>query len=312
MEIKENESLKNKTTMKIGGVARYFAEPESKEDVEEAYKFAQENNLPLIALGAGSNTIFADGTIEALVVRIKASSVTLSSSKDVSKDDTITIESGKNLAQLINELADQGLALSPLTGIPGTVGGAVVGNAGQGPNGKWIDSFVESVTVFESGKWKTLSKEDCEFGYRESVFKKLTAFAKATAVKKVKSEKLKVFIVWSVELVVPKRDSEEIKSDIEQMLQKRIADQPHVLTSGSCFKASADGTPAWKLIDKAGLRNLKIGGVHISEKHANFLINEENGGFKDVCKIIETVKSKAPDVGEVEMRLVGEDGKMIF
>src|SRR3989344_5715467 len=119
------------TTMKIGGSARYYAELKTKSDVEEAYKFAKEKNVPLILLGAGSNTIFADGTVEALIAKVAAEAVTI-------ENTTITVEAGKYLAVLINELAEKDLDLSPLTGIPGTIGGAIFGNAGQGFGGMWI------------------------------------------------------------------------------------------------------------------------------------------------------------------------------
>lgn len=292
MEIKENEPLKNKTTMKIGGLARFYAEPEAREDIEDAYKFAKENGVPLIVFGAGSNTIFSDGTINALVVRIKASEVIFPEPAPEPAPE-FEVESGKNLAQLVNELADQGLDLSTLTGIPGTFGGAVIGNAGQGPGGTWLDSYVESVTVFDDGEWKEMNKDECKFSYRESIFKTNNA------------------IVWSAKLKLPKSEPHLIKKQIDYLLQKRISDQPHVKTSGSCFKAADDGTPAWQLIEKAELRGFKVGGVHVSDKHCNFLINDEDGSFEDVVKIIDTIKKSAPDVGAVEMRLIGEDGGLI-
>ena len=286
MIIKELESLKNKTTMRIGGLARYYVELESKADVEEAYKFAKDKGIPLIVLGAGSNTIFADGTINALIVRIKASEVSIDNNE-------VIAESGKNLAQLVNECADQGLDLSTLTGIPGTLGGAVIGNAGQGSGGTWLDSYIESVTVFDEGEWKEMNKDECEFSYRESIFKK------------------NKMIVWSAQLKLPKSEPHLIKKQIDYLLQKRISDQPHVKTSGSCFKSADDGTPAWQLIEKAELRGYKVGGVHVSDKHCNFLINEEGGNFDDVLSIINTIKESAPEVGAVEMRLIGEDGRPI-
>ena len=119
MDIQENIPLANKTTMRIGGSALYYAEISTKEDVEQAYEFAQEKDLPLITLGGGSNTIFSDDTINALVVRIKADEMEIDG-------NLITIKAGKNLPMLINELAEKGFDLSPLTGIPGTVGGAIL------------------------------------------------------------------------------------------------------------------------------------------------------------------------------------------
>jgi len=290
MIIKEHEPLASKTTMRIGGSARYFAELETKEDVELAYKFAQEKNVPLVVLGAGGNTIFADGTIEALVVRIKADKAEVGG-------NIVRVETGKNLAILINECAEAGLDLSALTGIPGTVGGAIVGNAGQGPKGTWLDSFVTSVTVFVDGEWKTFLKEECQFAYRESVFKQQSTINSQQST-----------VIWEVNLNVPSGNGDDIKATIEELLKKRIESQPHTKTAGSCFKA-VDGTPAWELIEKAGLRGLKVGGIKLSDKHANFLINEEDGSFEDVQKVIEEVQTKVPELKDVEMRLIGEDGQ---
>ena len=154
MTIQEFIPLGSKTTMRIGGKARYYADLMIKEDVENAFRFATEKGIPLIPLGGGSNTIFADDVIEALVVRIKADAVIFVEAKRFASTK-ISVQSGKILASLINELAAENLDLSALTGIPGTVGGAIFGNAGQGPGGVWIDRYVESVTAFvcNSGQW---------------------------------------------------------------------------------------------------------------------------------------------------------------
>lgn len=288
MDIQENVSLKGKTTMRIGGSAAYYCELQSKEDVTAAQAFAAEKNIPMILLGGGANTIFADGTINALVARISAA--------DVQVDDaTVTVEAGKNLPQLINELAEQGLDLSALTGILGTVGGAVFGNAGQGPKGIWIDTYIESVDIFMDDEWKTFFNVECGFSYRESIFKRISPAP----------------IIWSVTLNVPQKDPAEIKAEIEKLLQKRIDTQPHVKTAGSCFKA-VGGQPAWQLIDEAGLRDTAAGGIHISPKHANFLINDGEGTFNDAVEVVETVQRGTPDDLEVEMRFVKEDGSLAF
>jgi UDP-N-acetylmuramate dehydrogenase len=304
MHLKEHEPLGPKTTMRIGGTARFFAELARKEDVEETYTFAQKNTLPLIVLGSGSNTIFADSEINAIVVRISASGVQRAEPGTSNppfdraqgkQPGTVTIESGKNLPMLINELAKEGLDLSPLTGIPGTIGGAIFGNAGQGPKGVWMDHFVESVTIFD-GQWRTLTKEECEFEYRESIFKKkLSAYP----------------IIWSATLAIPHGDPAAVKAEIERLLQKRIETQPHQRTAGSCFKAVGD-TPAWQLIDAVELRGYKSGGVMISEKHANFLIGEKGATFEDAVNVVNTVKEKIPEKLEVEMRFVKPNGSLSF
>ncbi len=286
MELRENVSIGQKTTMRIGGNARYFVEPTTKEEIEEAWCIAKEKGLPLIVLGGGSNTVFADGTVDAVVLRIKADAVQR-------EGNTIKVQSGKNLAMLINELAKEGLDLSPLTGILGTVGGAIFGNAGQGPTGIWIDSFVQNVTALIQGEWKSLPQSECEFAYRESMFKHLDSIP----------------IIWEVTLDVPSRPSSEIAQDIEKLLQKRIETQPHIKTAGSCFKAVGD-TPAWKLIDAAQLRGHQVGTIRIAEKHANFLINEGNGTYEDTKKLVQTVREKIEEPLEVEMRFYGQDGTL--
>lgn len=277
--------------MRIGGNAAFYAEVSTKQDLENAVIFAKEKNLPLIMLGGGSNTIFADSTINALVIRMTASNTTKS-------DNLVSVEAGKNLPMLINELAKEGYDLSALTGILGTVGGAVFGNAGQGPSGVWINNFIENVEVYIDGVWKTMTKEECEFDYRNSWFKSHTSG-------------LTPPIIWSVTLDLPKKDPEEISEEIQKLLQKRIETQPHVKTAGSCFKA-VGSTPAWKMIDEAGLRDTTSGGVHLSPKHANFLMNDGEAKFKDAVNVVQTVQKKLGKDLEVEMRFIKEDGSVQF
>lgn len=288
MTIQEHVPIGSKTTMKIGGTARYYGEIVSKSDVEEAYQFAKEKSLALILLGGGSNTIFADGEVNAVVCRMKAQEKTIAG-------NTVTVQAGMMLPSLIFQLADENLDLSTLTGILGTVGGAVFGNAGQGAGGIWIDSYITTVTFFHEGEWKTWSKEECDFRYRESKFKEMENPP----------------IIWEVTLEIPSKPKDEVKAEIEKLLQKRIETQPHVKTAGSCFKSLPDGTPAWKLIDAAGLRGTQIGGVQIAEKHANFLLNTGGATFEDARNIVHTIKEKVPQIDHVEMRFYSEEGQIV-
>lgn len=293
LRLQESISIGAKTTMRIGGVARYFAELQTREDVEQAVAFAREKQMPLIVLGGGSNTIFADGTVEALVVRLKNDKMTVDG-------NTVKVGAGKILASLLVDLAKYNLDLSALTGIPGMLGGALFGNAGQGPKGIWLDAFVVNVTAYIDSEWKTLTREECNFRYRESVFKD-----KASS-----SEPQVPPIIWEATLTVPSRPEADVKDEIESLLKKRFETQPHLKTAGSCFKALPDGTPAWKLIDAAGLRGTKIGGIQIAEKHANFLLNVEKGTFKDAMTLTELIRKKVPEIAGIEMRFYGEDGKI--
>jgi UDP-N-acetylmuramate dehydrogenase len=160
-----------------------------------------------------------------------------------------------------------------------------------------MDAYVESVEAFIENTWKTLTKQECNFRYRESAFKDIAEGSPAP-------------VIWSVKLKIPSRTLQEVLSDIESLLRKRIETQPHIKTAGSCFKALLDGTPAWKLIDAARLRGRKIGGVEISTKHANFLLNVEKGSFADAIAITELIKKSVPEIAGVEMRFYGDDGKL--
>lgn len=288
MDIRELVPIGTKTTMRIGGAARSFAELRTPQDAEEAVRVAAERGLPLIVLGSGSNTIFADGTVEALVVRIAAATTTIDGT-------TVRVDAGKNLPMLVNELAQAGLDLSALTGIPGTVGGALFGNAGQGPGGVWIDTFVRSVRAYMDGGWRTLTRDECHFRYRESGFKDTGA----------------PVIIWSAELAVPQRPTDEVQAEVQRLLQRRLDTQPHVKTAGSCFKALPDGTPAWKLVDAAGLRGKTIGGIQIAEKHANFLLNVGNATFADTLEMTALIRRSVPQIAGIEMRLYGNDGQLV-
>lgn len=292
MTIQEFAPLGSKTTMRIGGQARWYADVLTKEDAEAAVALAREHNVPLIVLGGGSNTIFADGVIDAVVIRIKNDAVS-------SNGQTVTAASGKILAMLLNELAEQGLDLSPLTGIPGTIGGALFGNAGQGAGGIWLDSFVQSVTLLADGTWRTVPREECAFRYRESMFKDLAADGDIPP------------ILWEVTLNVPQGEPAAITAEIGRLLQKRIETQPHLKTAGSCFKSLPDGTPAWKLIDAAGLRGKRFGDIEISEKHANFLLNVGKATFDDVRAAVDAIREAVPQIAQIEMRLYGNDGRLV-
>lgn len=287
--IQEFVNIGGKTTMRIGGQAHYYAEPATKDDVEAAWAFAKEHEVPILVLGGGSNTVFADGVIEALVIRLKHEAVTVSGNQ-------VRVGCAKNLPMLINELGKQGLDLSPLTGILGTVGGAIFGNAGQGPTGTWIDTYVREVLVFQETEWRTYKREDCDFGYRESIFKHGPEPRT---------------IIWEALLEVPSRPATEIDAEIQTLLKKRIETQPHVKTAGSCFKAVGE-TPAWKLIDAAGLRGYKSGEVQIAEKHANFLLNTGKATFEDAVNLVKHVRSTIKDELDVEMRFIEKDGSLVF
>lgn len=291
MQVQEHVAIGRKTTMRIGGTARYYIEVATEADVEAAYVFARRQGVPVIPLGGGSNTVFAEGEMAACVVKCTYA--------HCAPDGAVwRLGGGAILASCVNTLAQAGYDASALTGIPGTVGGAVFGNAGQGPKGVWIDRFVRSVRVFVAGEWKTYTATDCGFRYRESVFKDMADTGTEPP------------LIWEVAVDFPVRSAAEILAEIDRLIRRRLETQPHLKTAGSCFKALPDGTPAWQLIEQAGLRGQRFGGVEISQKHANFLLNVEQATSADVRAAVAAVRSAVPQIASVEMRLYGLDGRV--
>ena len=242
VKFQKNVSLKNYTTFKIGGRAKYFFVAKIKEELIEAIKKAKEMKLPFFILGGGSNILVSDKGFNGLVIKF-----------------------GQPLSSYVSK------GLEWVDGIPGTVQGAVCGNAGA--FGKSMKDVVEKVEVLDVKNLKTkkLKNKDCKFGYRDSIFKHK-----------------KNLIILSVKIKTKKSNLKKIK----QYLDYRKKTQPLNLPSaGSVFKNPA-GFSAGKLVEDCGLKGKKIGNVKISEKHANFIVNLGGGKAKDVMKLIKIIKNR--------------------
>ncbi|MDI6591595.1 MAG: UDP-N-acetylmuramate dehydrogenase [Patescibacteria group bacterium] len=238
--IKMNVPLKNYTTFGIGGPARYFFIAKTKFDLIEAIKIAKKFNLPFFILGGGSNLLVSDRGFNGLVIRY-----------------------GQPLSSWVSK------GLEWAVGIPGTLQGAVWGNTGA--FGRSMKDVVKEIEVFDTktGKIKIFKNEDCQFSYRNSIFK----------------EK-KNLIILSVKIKSKKSNLQKIK----QYLKYRKETQPLEFPSaGSIFK-NPDKFSAAELIEKCGLKGKRIGGVQISKKHANFIVNLGNGRARDVIKLINLAK----------------------
>lgn len=247
--VKTNISLKNYTTFRIGGRAKYFFEAKTKKDLIEAVRLAKKTKLPFFILGGGSNLLVSDKGFNGLVIKF-----------------------GHPLSFYVSK------GMEWAAGIPGTIEGAVYGNAGA--FGKSMGDEVKSVEAFDAKteKVETLKNKDCRFGYRKSIFKKK-----------------KNLIILSVEIKSGKSDSKKIKEYLDYRRQRH----PQLPSAGSVFKnpTSVDrtkqgigDTPAAILIHQAGLTGKKIGQAQISEKHSNFIVNLGGAKAKDVKKLISLVK----------------------
>jgi len=268
-EVRENVSLKKFSTFKIGGEAEFFFIASKKDDLIKSIRLARNFKLPFFILGNGSNLLISDRGFKGLVIKLE--------DRDYrSKGNKIYAKAGISLGQLVTvALKNNLMGLEWAVGIPGTLGGAIYGNAGA--FGKSMSNIIQEVEIYDikSRKIKALKNKDCKFDYRESIFKNN-----------------KNLIIISAKLRLKKGNKEKIKQKMEAYLNHRIETQPLNFPSiGSIFK-NPKGKFAAEMIEKCGLKGEKIGGVKISEKHANFIINPGKGRARDVVKLINLIKEK--------------------
>ncbi len=271
IKIRRNVPLKDHTTFRIGGKAKYFFIAKNKKDLVSAVELAKKKKLPIFLLGGGSNVLIPERGFGGLVIKIK-------NSKFGIQNYSIFSEAGVSLGQLVNAAASAGLVgLEWAAGIPGTLGGAIYGNAGWPRNRKNISSVIESVEVLETlpeFKIKEYKLKDCKFGYRDSVFKHKPGL-----------------VILSAKFKLKKGSKNKIRKEISNILKIRREKIPFGFSAGSVFK-NPKGYFAAKLIEECGLKGKTIGGAKISEKHANFIINFKGAKEKDVKKLIILAKKE--------------------
>jgi UDP-N-acetylmuramate dehydrogenase len=284
MKIIEQAPLSKYTSWHVGGPAAYVAMPTNEAEVREAIAFAQEKQLPWYILGKGSNTLFPDSGFPGVVIIMSDRTVTVSGNE-------ITAGAGTFLRQLINKALDTNLrGLEELAGIPGTVGGAVRGNAGTWHTEvKDVLVSTKVLKISEDGQAEisTMTPADCHFGYRHSIFKEQPQW-----------------IILSATFSTTPGDSAEGKKLVAQDLTDRHTKQPYDAPSaGSVFKNpdKANGIFSGKLIQEAGLQGTQIGGAQISPKHANFIVNRGGATSADITKLIALVQRTVKEKFSIEL-----------
>ena len=276
--LKENVLLSEYSTFRIGGIARYLIEVDNAEDLKKVIQKALELNLQFIVIGGGSNILFSSKGYNGLVIVFKSNN-TFSIN-----DNLIEVDASVSLNYLINKLNNY-TGLEWAVGIPGTVAGAINGNAGA--FGGEMSELIKQVKVLEIKDnqiiEKDFSKEDCKFSYRNSIFKNNPNLIIASAILELK------------------KDSEEnVKQKIKNNLSKRMSKQPKGFSIGSIFKNGEDFS-AGELIEKAGLKGLQIGDAKISDEHANFIINLGKATSDDVLELIKIVKKEVKEKFSIDL-----------
>jgi UDP-N-acetylmuramate dehydrogenase len=284
---KKNIPIAPLTSYKIGGKADLYYEITDINELPKIILCADQNNIPYFIIGGGCNTVFSDKGFRGLLIKNKANKIEI-------KGELIIAESGALLSSVIEEAQKYNLGgITALTGLPGTIGGAVYGNAGA--HGVEISDFIETVKLFDKKKGIfNVDKKYFNFSYRTSILKQNDE------------------IILKVSLLLPPLDSNEIADEI---IKFRAFKQPKGFSGGSFFKNPSEKTSAGYLIDKAGLKGEKQGDIIISELHGNWLINKEKGTQKDLIllakKIKQTIKKKFNIELNPENILIDEFGKKI-
>lgn len=270
--LKENVLLSKYSTFRIGGPAKYLIEASDPKDLKRAIEKALEIDLKFLVIGGGSNILFSSEGYDGMVI------VFNSSNNFLIDNNLIEVNASVPLNYLVNKL-DSYTGLEWAIGIPGTLAGAINGNAGA--FGGEISNSIKKVKALEVKDKKIIerefSKEDCNFGYRNSIFKNNPNL-----------------IITSAILELEKGNTEEIKQKIKNNLSKRILKQPKGFSVGSIFK-NGDNFSAGELIEKAGLKGKQIGDAKIAEDHANFIINLGNATSDDVLSLIKIIKKEVEE-----------------
>jgi len=289
---RRNEPLAPYTSMRVGGPADLLVVCRTAEEIAEIVGLARAHGVPWRVLGGGCNVLVADGGVRGLVVINRADRV------HIGEDGVVWAESGASMAALARETVRRGLAgLEWAAGLPGTVGGAVVGNAGA--FGGDIASCLRSATVLEAdGTVVERGAGWFEFGYRGSRLK-------GTERRRERGGE----VVLATTFRLCPGSPEELKARLAEVLEWRRTHHPAGATMGSTFK-NPPGRHAGRLIEHAGLKGYQVGGVKVSERHANFLINTGGATATDVWTLIRHVQAEVERrLGvrlEPEIELVGE------
>ncbi len=281
-ELLKNESLKKYNTYKIGGYSKYVIKPYDVSNLKKLLKYLKENNIKYIILGKGSNIILPDEDYNGVIILLdKINNIEI-------ENNIVTSYAGVTLNKLITDTINNNLCgLENLYGIPGTLGGAIIGNAGC--NGSTISDNLISVTYLENNELKEISKENCDFKYRNSIFK---------------GDKNKIVI--SAKFKLNNGNKEELISIIKEKLIKRKNSQPlEYPNAGSVFK-NPENDYAGRLIEGVGLKGFNIGGAFISDKHANFIINKNNATKKDIVDLINLIQDKVEKNYNIKLELEQE------
>lgn len=287
--IKQNELMSKHTSFKIGGPADFFIKINTLDELKEILELCKINKIALTLIGNGSNLLILDEGIRGIVIKLELKQIQFNNI-DNEKIEVVA-DSGVQLGLLAQKLLKNEISgFEELSGIPGTIGGAIIMNAGAHKK-EMKDVVTEVITMDYDGNIHTFTNEEAKFEYRKSKFSSGE------------------YIILQTKLLLEKGNKEKIKEKMDEYAKYRREKQPiEYPSAGSTFKRGEDFITA-KLIDDAGLKGYSIGDAQVSEKHAGFIINKGNATAKDVLNLVEYVKEKVyKNFGkkiELEIKVLG-------
>jgi UDP-N-acetylmuramate dehydrogenase len=275
--VERDHVLAPHTWYRLGGPADYFIRPRTVEELREVIRRCGENSIPMFVMGLGSNLLVADEGVRGAVVKLTGPEF----EKTEYEKDQVTAWAGAELSQLVMHCVEKGLSgIETLSGIPGSMGGAVRMNAG----GRFGDvgSSVESVTLMDArGTLFEKSKPELIFDYR--------------------SVNIRAKFILSAKLQLEPADPERIMRTVKETWIYKKNSQPLNTRNCGCVFKNPPGAAAGALIDRAGLKGFQVGGAIVSDKHANFIVARDGCTSRDVLQLIDTIRQKVREQHEVEL-----------
>ncbi len=275
--LRQGEPLAQHTWLRLGGPAQYFAEPTSVDELAALVRRCREQGLPVRILGGGSNILVRDEGVHGVVARLDAPAF----SQIQVKGQSATAGGGAKLGHVISVAVREGLAgLEPLVGIPGTIGGALHGNAGSrgGDLGQWTN---RATVMTRSGEIVERGRNDMVFAYRQSSLDEL--------------------VILDAEFQLEPENPEELTRRMQKQWIAKKAGQPMTHQNSGCIFKNPRGLSAGMLIETAGLKTTRVGGAEVSDRHANFIVTAPEATSKDVLKLIDLIRSRVAERLGVEL-----------
>ncbi len=281
--------MKNYTSLGIGGPADVIISPADPMSLKNIVLMLRKKNIPFLSLGGGTNILVKDSGIDGVVINFKAFRM-MQVIREEDKDVELFVEAGVPLQMLVNFCKEKGYAgIEGLTGIPGTFGGAICGNAGS--YGCEIKDVVKSVVLMSSdGRLDRIDAKDLGFGYRRSGIKPAA-------------------IVLNANILLRRDDKDLVAGRAQKYLAEKMKTQPISARSAGCVFKNPEGASAGKLIEETGCKGMKAGDIEVSSVHANFFVNNGNGTASDYIRLMHDVslivEKKFGVVLKPEIRVIG-------